>query len=128
MELEAKLLGCADYLQYCHSMDASLLETQIICAQATAACRIMVEGPAENLGDRSPYDIRAPATADPEPGYWIDYLNSPDVQNAIGVDLNYTSASSLRVWEGFSLSGDWAYTKLPELQRLLDKGINVALI
>jgi hypothetical protein len=88
----------------------------------------MVEGPAENLGGRSPYDIRAPITADPEPSYWVDYLNSPAVQNAIGVDLNYTSALSLRVWEGFTLSGDWGYTKLPELQRVLDKGINVALI
>ncbi|KAI9146889.1 Mutanase [Paramyrothecium foliicola] len=120
--------GCSDYLQYCYSSDPSLLDTQITCSQASAACRIMVEGPAINVGGRSPYDIRAPITADPEPTHWIDYLNLPFVQNAIGVDLNYTSPISLQVWQGFALSGDWAYTTLPELQNLLNKGVKVALI
>ncbi|KAH8196941.1 hypothetical protein TruAng_008898 [Truncatella angustata] len=124
----AYLIGCSDYLEACHASDVRTFIGQVICAQATAVCRVMVEGPAEALSGRSPYDIRALASADPEPGYWINYVNTAFVQNALGVDLNYTSASSQQVQEGFLSSGDWAYSKLPELENLLNLGVRVALI
>lgn len=88
----------------------------------------MVEGPAELMSDRSPYDIRARDTADYEPSYWIDYVNTAAVQNALGVDLNYTSATSLQVLEGFLTTGDWALNKLPDIEKLLEHGVRVALI
>lgn len=87
-----------------------------------------MEGPAESISDRSAYGIRALNTAEVEPDYWIDYLNTPFVQDAIGVDLNYTSAASVQVSLDFTTSGDWAYNKLPDLEKLLDRGVRVALI
>jgi hypothetical protein len=88
----------------------------------------MVEGPAESITERSPYDIRALATADIEPEYWVEYVNTAFVQNALGVDLNYTSDISIEVFEGFTLWGDWSLNKLPDIEKLLNYGVRVALI
>ncbi|KAI1841055.1 hypothetical protein JX266_012713 [Neoarthrinium moseri] len=120
--------GCSDSLDYCYASDTSTLIGQYLCASANAICRTMVEGPAESISNRSPYDIRALATEELEPSFWIDYVNTAFVQNALGVNLNYTSASSEQVSEGFVLSGDWAYSKLSDLEELLDRGVKVALI
>lgn len=120
--------GCSDYLDACRGLDSTSLLGQEICAASTAICRATVEGPAETISDRSPYDIRALGTADIEPSIWIDYLNTPFVQDAIGVDLNYTSAVSTKITEGFLLSGDWSYNALPDLEALLEHGVRVALI
>lgn len=44
------------------------------------------------------YDIRHPQR-DPTPeGYFIDYVNLPYVQNALGVNLNYTESNSDISW------------------------------
>ena len=51
------------------------------------------------------------------------------VQQAVGVDLNYTHPSSRPVGRGFSMSGDEAYRQSkPALERILNNGVRVALI
>lgn len=95
---------------------------------ANDICRTLVEGLVEAISDRSPYDIRALGTAEIEPEYWVDYVNSAFVQDALGVDLNYTSPSSIQVFLGFRSTGDWAYNKLHDLEKLLERGVRVALI
>lgn len=121
--------GCQAYAEYCAEADISTAEGKGICSQAVAVCRNFVEGPYEVLADNSPYDIRQNGSAGyVPPNYWYHWLNTPVAQNALGVDLNYTGASS-KVFTGFDLAGDWAYsTLLQDLQDLLNKGVRVALI
>jgi carboxypeptidase C (cathepsin A) len=124
-------VGCAAALDTCAAANISdPYDGVSTCAQATAICRSMVEGPYEVLTDNSAYDIRQNGS-DPNvtvpPGYWKDFLNTAEIQNALGVDVNYT-ASSGQVWIGFDWSGDWSYSLLPELEDLLDAGVRVSLI
>lgn len=123
--------GCSAMLDACANANISDPRDGVsTCAQASAVCRGLVEGPYEILIDNSAYDIRQNAS-DPNynvpPGYWQDFLNTAEAQNAIGVDLNYTSFSG-QVWIGFDWSGDFVYSLLPKVENLLDQGVRVALI
>lgn len=81
------------------------------------------------MSGRNPYDIRAESDANIPPGYWVDYLNTAKVQNAIGVDINYTSTSSEDIWIGFDYTGDFVYPNLLEdLEGLLGYGVRIAMI
>ncbi|KAI1505207.1 Alpha/Beta hydrolase protein [Biscogniauxia marginata] len=121
--------GCRDSIDYCYQQDRSTPDGKAVCSQATAICRSLVEGPYYNVSGRNPYDIRAMADADIPPEYWVDYLNSPKVQNAIGVDINYTSTSSSQIYVGFDYSGDFVYPNLLEdLEAILNDGVRIALI
>lgn len=72
-------------------------------------------------------NIRHPY-ADPDPpGYFEDYLNLPEVQNAIGVNLNYTKANNDIYW-AFQETGDFIYPNfIEDLEMLLDAGVRVSL-
>ncbi|CAJ2502451.1 Uu.00g098450.m01.CDS01 [Anthostomella pinea] len=121
--------GCRDSIDYCFEQDRSTPDGKAVCSQAVAICRGLVEGPYYNVSGRNPYDIRAMADADIPPGHWVDYLNTPEVQNALGVDINYTSTSSNAVYIGFDYTGDWVYPELMEdLEAVLGYGVRVALI
>ena len=52
------------------------------------------------------YDIRQPYDDPTPPDHFIEYLNLPYVQSALGVSINYTTTSSPYVNDGFWLSGD----------------------
>lgn len=81
------------------------------------------------VSGRNPYDIRAESDASIPPGYWADYLNTPKVQNAIGVDINYTSTSSNQIYTGFDYTGDFVYPNLLEdLEALLAYDVRIAMI
>ncbi|XXH04044.1 hypothetical protein Hte_010455 [Hypoxylon texense] len=121
--------GCRDAIDSCIAQDRSTPDGQATCSQATAICRSLVESPYYVVSGRNPYDIRAEADASIPPGYWVDYLNTAKVQNAIGVDINYTSTSSQDIWIGFDYSGDFVYPNLLEdLEGLLGYGVRVAMI
>ena len=121
--------GCLDSLHWCSQADLSDRHGQSICAEATSLCRKMVEGPYERLSGRSAYDIRANKSATLPPEDWIHYLNTAFVQNALGVDLNYTTSQSLQVMTGFYYTGDHSYPQtLKDLEVLLDHGVRVALV
>lgn len=67
--------------------------------------------------------------ADIPPEPWVDYLNTAKVQNAIGVDINYTSTYSPQVGYGFDYTGDHVYPELLEdLEAVVGYGVRVALI
>ncbi|KAI1344910.1 peptidase [Xylariaceae sp. FL0016] len=121
--------ACKDSIAYCIEADRSTPDGKAVCSQATAICRNLVEGPYYEASGRNAYDIRAQADAEVPPGHWVDYLNSAEVQNAIGVDINYTSTSSQQVWLGFDYTGDFVYPDLLEdLENILNSGVRVALI
>eukprot|EP00831_Metopus_contortus_P074050 TRINITY_DN6759_c0_g1_i1.p2 TRINITY_DN6759_c0_g1~~TRINITY_DN6759_c0_g1_i1.p2 ORF type:complete len:199 (-),score=29.23 TRINITY_DN6759_c0_g1_i1:170-766(-) len=54
----------------------------------------------------------------------IPYLNLPEIQAALGVDMEY-SPSNQTVYE--LLKNDWSLSLVPEIEQALDKGIKVFL-
>ncbi|KAI1394421.1 peptidase [Hypoxylon trugodes] len=121
--------GCRDSIDLCFEQDRSTPDGKSVCAQATAICRSLVESPYYVVSGRNPYDIRAKDDASIPPGNWVDYLNTAKVQNAIGVDINYTSTSSQDIWIGFDYTGDFVYPNLLEdLEALLAYDVRIAMV
>ncbi|GAP84531.1 putative carboxypeptidase s1 protein [Rosellinia necatrix] len=121
--------GCRDYIQACIAGDRSTLDGLSVCSQATAICRNLVESPYYAVSGRNPYDIRAMGDAKIPPEPWVGYLNTAEVQNALGVNINYTSTSSNQIGQGFDYTGDWVYPELLEdLEAVVGYGVRVALI
>ncbi|KAI1443569.1 peptidase [Annulohypoxylon stygium] len=121
--------GCRDAIDQCFEGDRSTPDGKAVCSQATAICRSLVEGVYYVVSGRNAYDIRAQDNANIPPGYWADYLNTATVQNAIGVDINYTSTSSEQIWIGFDYTGDFVYPNLlQDLESLLAKDVRIAMV
>ncbi|KAI3326300.1 carboxypeptidase 2 [Xylariaceae sp. AK1471] len=121
--------ACKDSIDYCIQGDRSTPDGKAVCSQAVAVCRNLVEGPYYVVSGRNPYDIRAMYDADIPPEPWVDYLNTAKIQNAIGVDINYTSTSSNQIYTGFDYTGDWGYPELLEdLAAVVGYGVRVAMI
>lgn len=73
------------------------------------------------------YDIRRPAADPPFPDFFVRYLNAPETQRALGVDVGFTyEPSSVDVYSAFQQTGDYVYPDFMEdLEELLDGGIRV---
>jgi carboxypeptidase C (cathepsin A) len=126
--------GCRGQIAQCRSRarafdpeDSGIdAETNDICTAAFEAC-----GKAANniylQADRNPYDIRIT----PEFGLgaaYQEYLNTADVMQSIGAQVNYTQ-SSIAVSQAFAGTGDSIRgTQLKSLARLLARGVRVAFI
>jgi carboxypeptidase C (cathepsin A) len=83
-------------------------------------------GPWESYSNLCLYDIRSKNCA-LNPSTMEKYLNRPLIQNALGVNLNYTYENNA-VFLAFQASGDWvSQSALSALERLLDNGVRVAL-
>lgn len=105
------------------------MDGQSTCAQATAICRSLVEGPYYEVSGRNPYDVRAQYDAEIPPGYWADYINLASTQDALGVNINYTSTSSEAIYIGFSVTGDFVFPDiLADLEAILDDGVSIHLV
>lgn len=86
-----------------------------------------MEGPYYAYGGRGVYDIRHPYDDPTPPSYFVDYLNLASVQNALGVNLNYTDAND-EVYYAFQSTGDFVYDNfIEDLEEILDNGVRVAL-
>lgn len=120
--------GCKDKVAECAAADRSSLEGQYICAYATGTCRSGVEIPYYKYSGRGVYDIRHPYADPTPPQYFIHYLNQAAVQQALGVNLNYTADSSTDVDDDFQSTGDFVFpTFLADLEQLLNNNVRVAL-
>ena len=90
-------------------------------------CRDNVDSPYYEYSGRGVYDIRHPYDDPTPPSYFEDYLNQEYVQQAIGVDLNYTDANS-DTYYSFQQTGDFVYRSLVhDLERIINSGVRVAL-
>lgn len=119
--------GCSDWIDMCTAANTSTEDGRTTCATATNICRSLVEQPYYVYGDRGVYDIRHPYDDPTPPTYFVDYLNQASVQNALGVNLNYTDYGA-EVGLGFADSGDFVYSDiLTDLEDLLEAGVRVAL-
>ncbi|PGG96551.1 carboxypeptidase D [Blastomyces parvus] len=120
--------GCADSISACKEMNRTGIVAYATCADALSICRSTVEGP-WYTSDRGVYDIRHPHDDPTPPTHFINYLNQPHIQNALGVNLNYTSLESMHIFAAFMRTGDLVWPDfLNYLSELLDSHVRVALI
>lgn len=121
--------GCRDQIELCDQADRHTPEGQSICSEATDFCRSNIEEPYYEFGGRGIYDIRHPFDDPTPPDYFMDFLNLASTQEALGVNINYTSASARNVSLGFSSTGDFGFsTYIDELEEILEYGVRVALL
>lgn len=119
--------GCLDLVTYCREADRDTLAGKALCSEAQSMCRDNVEGVYYNFGERGTYDIRHPSDDPTPPELFPDYLNLAHVQNALGVNLNY-SESNGDVYYAFQQTGDFVYPNfIEDLEELLAAGVRVAL-
>lgn len=120
--------GCLDQISLCAASDVTTLSGQAVCTEAEDMCRDNVESPYYYYGGRGVYDIRHPYL-DPTPeDYFIDYLNQPSVQQALGVDTNYTQDANNEVYFAFQETGDFVYLNfLEDIEEILNSSVRVTL-
>ncbi len=129
MQAYTKPGGCHDQIKQCNAADRSTAQGQATCASATNYCRSNVEGPYYDLSGRGTYDIRHPSNDPTPPGQFVQFLNLASTQEALGVNINYTSDSSGSVFQGFSGTGDFVYPDLlTDFEQILGYGVRVALL
>lgn len=127
--------GCLETIDLCEQNSTTLGDTTLadeqVCNTATALCRNAVElvyprySPTGGVG----YDIRNQSVYPQPPQAFPIYLNTGEVQRALGVDTNYISPVSLDVLAQFWFTGDFVRAfPLSDLVELLDSGTRVALI
>ncbi|KAJ4287681.1 hypothetical protein N0V90_012384 [Kalmusia sp. IMI 367209] len=125
--------GCKDQIGYCKGAIAesgpNSEETYFYCSQATDICRSMVEEPYYTFGGRGVYDIRHPYDDPTPPDYFMEFLNLASTQEALGVNINYTSSNAPNVSYGFQTTGDFVLPNfIDDLEEILGYGVRVALI
>jgi len=119
--------GCLEQIEYCRAADRSTPSGQAVCSEAQSMCRDNVEGPYYAYGGRGVYDIRHPYDDPTPPSYFPDYLNMAYVQNALGVNLNYTTGNN-DIYYAFQQTGDFVYPNFFEdIEMLLAAGLRVGM-
>lgn len=99
-----------------------------VCSRADDFCYNKVENLYDIYSGRDEYDMRE-LTPDPFPySYYVQYLNTPEVQKAIGAYQNF-SESSGTVSAAFANTGDDDRPSgtIAACQKLLDAGVQVTL-
>ncbi|KAJ4989705.1 serine carboxypeptidase [Stagonosporopsis vannaccii] len=134
--------GCLDQIKICRAAaegNASYYHTNApitnaeltpgvlqICNEAADMCRDNVESPYYYYSGRGVYDIRHEYDDPTPPSYYPDYLNLPEVQEALGVTLNYSSSNG--IYYAFQNSGDFIYPNFRlDLEHLLNQDVRVSL-
>lgn len=121
--------GCLAQIGYCYMANQSTLVGQAVCTEAENMCRDNVETPYYVFSGRGVYDIRHPYADPTPPDYLIDYLNQASIQEAIGVDTNYSSLSNTDIYYAFQQTGDFVYMNfLDDLEEILNSGVRVSLV
>jgi len=127
--------GCRDLLRQCRAAvasqdpenDGDVAVVNSICSNAYSNCNTNVLQPYFDAG-RSVYDI-AHLLPDSYPAStYLEYLNTPDFQAAIGSPVNYTE-TNYQVVNAFTSTGDYERQALiPDIATLLNSGIRVGFM
>ncbi|KAK2800256.1 hypothetical protein FQN51_006164 [Onygenales sp. PD_10] len=121
--------GCMEQISWCKACKRTDIIAYDICAEALAVCRSTVEGIWYDASGRGTYDIRHPTDDPTPPNHFMPYLNQSTIQNALGVNLNYTTPFDPYLWATFARTGDWLWPDFIQyLSELLDLPVRVALI
>lgn len=92
--------NCADMTRDCNTRGINE-----ICSAADNFCYLEVEAVLDNIPGRDEYDIRELQPDPFPPTFYVDYLNSPKVQQALGAYVNFSESSST-VSTAFGSTGD----------------------
>ncbi|KAI0901605.1 carboxypeptidase S1 [Annulohypoxylon nitens] len=114
--------NCLDRLNDCKATGLNQ-----VCKNADSFCANLVESVYDNVLGRDEYDMRE-LVPDPFPyGFYTDYLNSGELQSAIGAFINFTSNNV--VYEAFDNTGDDSREMgtIEDIRYLLSKGVTVAI-
>ncbi|KAG9195442.1 alpha/beta-hydrolase [Alternaria panax] len=116
---------------YYHA-DAKITEAELtpgemqICNEAADMCRDNVESPYYYYSGRGVYDIRHAYEDPTPPSNYPDYLNLGEVQDALGVTLNYSGSNG--IYYAFQNTGDFIYPNFRlDLEYLLSQDVRVSL-
>lgn len=99
-----------------------------ICSYADNFCAYQVQNIFDIVTGRSEFDIRE-LTPDPfPPKFYVDYLNTPKVQQAIGAYVNF-SESNAAVSTAFRNTGDdgRVLTVVTDMKKLIDANLTVVM-
>lgn len=112
----------------CRDLTTQCYETGVaeVCAYADDFCAIEVESVLDDEAGRDEYDIRELAP-DPFPyEFYVDYLNTPAVQAAIGAFVNFTEGSYY-VGAAFGSTGDDDRESgtIEAVRKLVEQGVYV---
>ena len=92
--------NCVDMTKDCYARGINE-----ICSAADNFCANNVEEVLDIFANRDEYDIRELSPDPFPPTFYVDYLNSPNVQEAIGAYVNFTESNSA-VSSAFGSTGD----------------------
>jgi len=115
--------NCIDQLNYCKSSGINE-----ICSAGDLFCANLVESIYDNVLNRDEYDVRE-LQPDPFPYlFYVQYLNTPEVQSAIGAYQNFSESSST-VSTAFGTTGDDGreLNTVEDMRKLLDQGVTVMM-
>ncbi|KAI4129133.1 MAG: hypothetical protein LQ338_002368 [Usnochroma carphineum] len=127
--------GCQQRIQSCRSAviakdpdnEGDVDSVNQICKDAQIACYETVLSPYVNSG-RSVYDITQMVPSPFPPSTYLEYLNTVELQSAIGVAINYTE-SNVAISKAFAQTGDYERgNQISQLAYLLSLGVRVALM
>jgi carboxypeptidase C (cathepsin A) len=97
-----------------------------LCNEAADMCRDNVESPYYYYSGRGVYDIRHPYADPTPPSLYPDYLNQGEIQEALGVTLNYSGNNG--IYFAFQNTGDFIFPNFRlDLEYLLNQGVRVSL-
>ncbi len=127
--------GCQQLIQACRNAVASLdpenygdsIQTNQVCANASINCSQNLVGPFIKSG-RSVYDLTQKTPSSFPSSAYLEYLNTAEVQAAIGVAVNYTETNTA-ISDAFKETGDYVRgNQISDMVFLLALGVRVALI
>ena len=127
--------GCQQLIQDCRNTAASLdpenhgdnVKANQVCQNASTYCNTNLIGPVSNSG-RDVYDITQKIPSTFPSNAYLEYLNTAEVQAAIGVAVNYTETKD-SIADAFKQTGDYERgNPISDTVFLLSLGVRVALI
>ena len=115
--------GCIDRIRTCYTNG-----TNEQCSTAGDVCYDGIQKQYEKSSGRDTYDIRYLNPSPFPPSFFIQYLNTPKVQKAIGAHTNFSKVSQT-VLDAFLQTGDDArgLTGLEDMRNLVRRGVSVTL-
>jgi len=117
--------NCVDQLKACNANP-----TPDVCGAADNFC-YAVEDIFDTVTGRDEYDIRELQPDPFPPTFFVEYLNQPNVQQALGAYVNFsysvTNLGAGTVATAFTYTGDDArhYSIIPDNQELLAQGVQI---
>ncbi|KXT11585.1 hypothetical protein AC579_3120 [Pseudocercospora musae] len=99
-----------------------------VCRDASQFCTYESQNLYDEILGRDDYDIRELAPDPFPPEYYVEYLNSPKLQKAIGAYTNF-SESSNTVGNAFGSTGDDSseLNTVEDVRKLVEQGVYVVL-